>query len=141
MAIFDFAPAIERSRKVVSETTAKAVLRLVPELESGKKASNRGFVIAISSIFLLGLLSLLIINTALAQDAFKLQQLKQQATVLTDQREAILRQVAEKSSPENLAISAEKLGMIASTNTRFLDISNKSANQTPNKSAKAEVKP
>ena len=123
MAIFDFAPAIERSRKAVSETTAKAVLRLVPEMESGKQASDKGFVIAISSIFITGLLALLIINTALAQDAFKLQQLKQQATVLTDQREAILRQVAEKSSPENLAASATKLGMVASANPRFLDLS------------------
>ena len=123
MAIFDFAPAIERSRKAVSETTAKAVLRLVPEMESGKQAGDKGFVIAISSIFITGLLALLIINTALAQDAFKLQQLKQQATVLTDQREAILRQVAEKSSPENLAASATKLGMVASTNPRFLDLS------------------
>ena len=123
MAIFDFAPAIERSRKAVSETTAKAVLRLVPEMESGKQASDKGFVIAISSIFITGLLALLIINTALAQDAFKLQQLKQQATILADQREAILRQVAEKSSPENLAASAAKLGMVASTNPRFLDLS------------------
>ena len=123
MAIFDFAPAIERSRKAVSQTTAKAVLRLVPEMESGKQASDKGFVIAISSIFITGLLALLIINTALAQDAFKLQQLKQQATVLADQREAILRQVAEKSSPENLAASATKLGMVASTNPRFLDLS------------------
>jgi len=121
MAIFDFAPAIERSRKAVSQTTAKAVLRLVPEIESGKQASDKGFVI--SSIFISGLLALLIINTALAQDAFKLQELKQQAVVLADQREAILRQVAEKSSPENLAASAEKLGMIASINPRFLDLS------------------
>jgi cell division protein FtsL len=123
MAIFDFAPAIERSRKAVSQKTAKAVLRLVPEMESGKQTSDKGFVIAISSIFITGLLALLIINTALAQDAFKLQQLKQQATALTDQREAILRQVAEKASPENLAASAAKLGMVASTNPRFLDLS------------------
>jgi esterase/lipase superfamily enzyme len=123
MAIFDFAPAIERSRKAVSQTTAKAVLRLVPDIESGKQASDKGFVIAISSIFITGLLALLIINTALAQDAFKLQQLKQQATVLEDQREAILRQVAEKASPDNLAVSATKLGMVASTNPRFLDLS------------------
>jgi esterase/lipase superfamily enzyme len=123
MAIFDFAPAIERSRKAVSQKTAKAVLRLVPEMESGKQTSDKGFVIAISSIFITGLLALLIINTALAQDAFKLQQLKQQATVLADQREAILRQVAEKASPENLAASAAKLGMVASTNPRFLDLS------------------
>ena len=123
MAIFDFAPAIERSRKAVSQTTAKAVLRLVPDIESGKQANDKGFVIAISSIFITGLLALLIINTALAQDAFKLQQLKEQATVLADQREAILRQVAERASPDNLAVSAAKLGMIASSNPRFLDLS------------------
>jgi hypothetical protein len=76
-------------------------------------------VIAISSIFITGLLALLIINTALAQDAFKLQQLKQQATVLEDQREAILRQVAEKASPDHLAVSAAKLGMVASTNPKI----------------------
>jgi len=123
MAIFDFAPAIERSRRAVSETTTKAVLRLVPEFESSKKAGDKAFITAISSIFIIGLLSLLIINTALAQDAFRLQQLKQQATVLADQREAILRQVAEKSSPENLADSAANLGMIPSNNPRFLDLS------------------
>lgn len=123
MAIFDFAPAIERSRKAVSDTTTKAVLRLVPELESGKKAGDKAFITAVSAIFIVGLIALLIINTALAQDAFKLQQLKQEATVLADQREAILRQVAEKSSPENLAESASKLGMVASTNPRFLDLS------------------
>ena len=123
MALSDFAPAIERSRRAVSETTTKAVLRLVPEIESGRKAGDKAFITAISSIFIMGLLSLLIINTALTQDAFKLQQLKQQATVLTDQREAILRLVAEKSSPENLAESAAKLGMIPSNNPRFLDLS------------------
>jgi cell division protein FtsL len=127
MAIFDFAPAIERSRRAVSETTTKAVLRLVPELESGKKAGDKAFVTAIGSIFIIGLLSLLIINTALAQDAFKLQELKQQATVLKDQREAILRQVAEKSSPENLADGAAKLGMVPSNNPRFLDLSDRQA--------------
>lgn len=123
MAIFDFAPAIERSRKAVTDTTTRAVLRLVPELESGKKSSNKAFITAVSAIFIVGLIALLIINTALTQDAFKLQQLKQQATALADQREAILRQVAEKSSPENLAESAYKLGMVSSTNPRFLDLS------------------
>lgn len=123
MAIFDFAPAIERSRKAVSETTAKAVLRLVPDIENGKKAGNTSFIVVVSSIFIAGLLSLLIINTALAQDAFKLQELKRQATVLADQREAILRQVAEKSSPDKLAQSAANLGMVASVNPRFLDLS------------------
>jgi cell division protein FtsL len=122
MAIFDFAPAIERSRKAVTTGTTKAVLRLVPELQNGKKANDKSFIIITSSVFIAGLFSLLLINTALTQDAFKLQQLKAQATTLADQREAILKEVSEKSSPAKLAENAMKLGMIVNTNPRFLDL-------------------
>jgi len=123
MAIFELAPAIEISRKIVLEKTNKVVLRLVPEIKSGEVAAQRNFAIFIAAIFTAGLLTLLVVNTALAKDAFLLKQLKQEAQSLTDQREAILRQVAQKSSPEKLAEQASKLGMIASTNPKFLDMS------------------
>ena len=123
MAIFELAPAIEISRKIVLEKTNKVVLRLVPEIKSGEVAAQRTFAIFIATIFTAGLLTLLVVNTALAKDAFLLKQLKQEAQSLTDQREAILRQVAQKSSHEKLAEQASKLGMIASTNPKFLDMS------------------
>lgn len=123
MAIFELAPAIEISRKIVLEQTNKVVLRLVPEIKPGEVAAQRTFAIFIATIFTAGLLTLLVVNTALAKDAFLLKQLKQEAQLLTDQREAILRQVAQKSSPEKLAEQASKLGMIASTNPKFLDMS------------------
>ena len=123
MAIFELAPAIEISRKIVLEKTNKVVLRLVPEIKSGEVAAQRTFAIFIATIFTAGLLTLLVVNTALAKDAFLLKQLKQEAQSLTDQRESILRQVAQKSSPEKLAEQASKLGMIASTNPKFLDMS------------------
>ena len=123
MAIFELAPAIEISRKIVLEKTNKVVLRLVPEIKPGELAAQRTFAIYIATIFTAGLLTLLVVNTALAKDAFLLKQLKQEAQSLTDQREAILRQVAQKSSPEKLAEQASKLGMIASTNPKFLDMS------------------
>ena len=123
MAIFELAPAIEISRKIVLEKTNKVVLRLVPEIKSGEVAAQRTFAIFIATIFTAGLLTLLVVNTALAKDAFLLKQLKQEAQSLTDQREAILRQVAQKSSPEKLAEQASKLGMIASSNPKFLDMS------------------
>ena len=123
MAIFELAPAIEISRKIVLEKTNKVVLHLVPEIKSGEVAAQRTFAIFIATIFTAGLLTLLVVNTALAKDAFLLKQLKQEAQSLTDQREAILRQVAQKSSPEKLAEQASKLGMIASTIPKFLDMS------------------
>jgi hypothetical protein len=123
MAIFELAPALKISRKIVREQANKAVLRLVPDIKQGAVAADRTFGIFLGAIFTTGLLALLVINTALAQDAFILKDLKQQAQVLTDQREAILREVARKSSPDQLSQSAAQLGMVASTNPRFLDMS------------------
>jgi hypothetical protein len=123
MAIFELTPALKISRKIVREQANKAVLRLVPDIKQGAVAADRTFGIFLGAIFTAGLLALLVINTALAQDAFILKDLKQQAQVLTDQREAILREVARKSSPDQLSQSAAQLGMVASTNPRFLDMS------------------
>ena len=123
MAIFELAPALKISRKIVREQANKAVLRLVPDIKQGAVAADRTFGIFLGAIFTAGLLALLVINTALAQDAFILKDLKQQAQVLTDQREAILREVARKSSPDQLSQSAAQLCMVASTNPRFLDMS------------------
>jgi hypothetical protein len=97
MAIFELAPAIKVTSKIVKAKTDKAVLRLAPEIKIGQVASDRTFVIFLATVFTAGLLSLLVINTALARDAFVLAELKQQAQLLTDQREAILQVVAAKS--------------------------------------------
>lgn len=123
MAIFELVPAIQISRKIVRAQTNKAALRLVPELKNGEIAGERTFVVFLATIFTAGLLSLLVINTALAKDAFLLAQLKQEGQLLTDQREAILQDVAAKSSPDRLAERASNLGMVASNNPRFLDMS------------------
>jgi hypothetical protein len=123
VAIFELAPAIRISTKIVKAQTNKAVLRLVPEIKNGEVATDRTFVVFLATIFTAGLLSLLVINTALARDAFVLAELKQQAQLLTDQREAILQEVAVKSSPDKLAQSAHELGMVASSDPGFLDMS------------------
>ena len=123
MAIFDLAPAIKNSRQIVRAQTNKAVLRLVPEAKTGQVAGDKTFATFLLAIFVASLISLLVINTALARDAFLLGQLKQEAQLLTDKREAILRDVAAESSPDKLAERAAQLGMVASTNPRFLDMS------------------
>ena len=123
MAIFDLAPAIKISRKIVREKTNQVVLRLVPDTKVGQVAADRTFGLFLVGIFTIGLLALLVINTALAEDAFVLQDLKQQAQILTDEREAILRELAAQSSPDKLAQSAIDLGMIASNKIHFLDLS------------------
>ena len=123
MAIFELAPALKISRKVVKEQTNRVVLKLVPEVKSGQVVADRTFAMILATIFTLGLFALLVINTALAQDAFKLSELKVQAQILKDEREAILKEVAKKSSPDQLAESASNLGMIAAKRPYFLDMS------------------
>lgn len=125
MATFFLSPAIVRSRDLVISHSTRAVLQLVPELrkEEGEKIHTRAFLFVLSGIFGIGLLSLLLINTLLTQDAFVLQRLKHQVNSVNDQRDAVLRQVALQSSPENLSASASKMGMVAAQNPQFIDIS------------------
>ena len=68
MAIFDLAPAIEISRKIVREKTNQVVLRLVPDTKTGQVAADRTFGLFLVGIFTIGLLALLVINTARAED-------------------------------------------------------------------------
>ena len=65
---------------------------------------------------------LLFINTLLAQDAFELSHLKLEAKMVSDQKEAIAREIDRKSSPEALAHAATVLGMKQSDTPIFLNL-------------------
>ncbi|MFM1788832.1 MAG: hypothetical protein RLZZ12_181 [Actinomycetota bacterium] len=125
MALSALAPAVAKSRKVVVDKSAKAVLRLVPDLKPtpGEQASDRLFYGLIGVILSLGLLGLLGINILLGNDAVKIRELKLEAIAINEQREAALREVARISTPDNLAARATSLGMVPSTTPRFIDLS------------------
>jgi hypothetical protein len=65
---------------------------------------------------------LLVVNILLAQDAFTLSELKAEAKLVADQREAINRQIDLESSPESLAKKATELGMRPSESPVFLNL-------------------
>ncbi len=125
MALSALAPAVAKSRKAVVDRSARAVLRLVPELRPvpGEQASDRLFYGLIGFILALGLLGLLGINILLGNDAVRIKELKLEAISINEAREDALRDVARISTPENLAIEAVRLGMVPSTTPRFLDLS------------------
>lgn len=125
MAIFQLSPEDEITRA----PRFKVIKNL--ELFNGERADRRSFTIVLIAIFLIGLVGLLVINTLLTQDAFVLQRLKHQTNIVNDQRDAIVQQVAQQSSPDRLAAAATKLGMVPATNSQFLDIS-----QVPNEPVK-----
>jgi hypothetical protein len=124
MALFN--PAATQSvhlpRQKFAEKSAEVFLKLVPKLSEGAQATHRFFAIFLSAIAGIGLLILLAVHILLAQDAFTLAELKAEAKVVADQREAINRQIESVSSPAALAAQAEALGMRASESPVFLNL-------------------
>jgi hypothetical protein len=68
------------------------------------------------------LVSLLIISTTLAQGSFRITNLQQQNTNLARQEQLLTEQVAQASSPAEIAQEAEQLGMRQDPNLRFIDL-------------------
>jgi hypothetical protein len=122
MAITALAPAISRSKQRVIERSSEVALRLVPKIDIDKRADQKVFILFLTGIGALGLVSLLFVNTLLAQDAFKLSKLQLEARLLTDQREAYIRQLDRISSPMALAAAATEMGMKPSTTPAFLNL-------------------
>jgi len=109
-------------RQKLAEKSAEVFLKLVPKLSEGAQATHRFFAIFLSAVAGIGLLVLLAVHILLAQDAFTLAELKAEAKVVADQREAINRQIESVSSPAALAAQAEALGMRASQSPVFLNL-------------------
>jgi hypothetical protein len=120
MAMTALAPAITRSKEILAEKSSQVVLKLVPDLSSGQQADRKYFAKFVTIVGVIGLLFLLLINTLLNQDAIALAELKHEAKLVSDEREAIARQIDALSSPEALAKAATDLGMKPSESPTFL---------------------
>ena len=116
------ASTVSRSREKLAQKSTKAALKLVPDISPSAQADRKFFAIFVSTVGAIGLLVLLTINTLLAQDAFELTNLKLEVKTVSDQREAIARQIDAQSSPEALARSAAALGMKPSESPVFLNL-------------------
>ena len=116
------ATTVTRSREKLAQKSTKVALKLVPDVSPSAQANRKFFAIFVSAVGATGLLLLLAINTLLAQDAFALTNLKLEVKMVSDQREAIARQIDAQSSPEALARSANALGMRPSESPVFLNL-------------------
>ena len=129
-------------RQKLAEKSAEVFLKLVPNVTEGAQATHRFFATFLSAVTGVGLLILLAVNILLAQDAFTLSELKAEAKVVADQREAINRQIDRASSPEALAKKATELGMRPSESPVFLNlapIADAATSQTTNEITNGDV--
>jgi cell division protein FtsL len=83
---------------------------------------HKSFFIICASIAITGLLSMFTLNIALTEGAFKVKTLKLQVIEINELRQAAVTEVSQISSPERLADSAHRLGMIPSTTPHFLSL-------------------
>ena len=113
------------ARDRVITQSSRALLKIVPETPQAVQETRRLFATFLSVIAAIGFLALLAVNILLAQDAFVLSELKSEAKMIADQREAISREMELYSSPQALANQAALLGMSPSENPTFLDVSPK----------------
>jgi len=114
--------SVPKAKKQVAERTAEIISGLFPEMSPGARATHKYFATFLTVVSAVGFLTLLGINTLLAQDAFTLSNLKIEAKAVADQRDAINRSIDSHAAPERLAAAAAALGMRPSETPVFLDL-------------------
>ena len=107
-------------------TPAKPLVRATSIGKVAGAARNRKHGVAIARTVIIGFVVIqvlkLILDIALSQSAYELRNLKLEKIELTTQSQIIGQQVDSLSSQQNLANSAQSLGMIANANPVFLRI-------------------
>ncbi|MFJ7207592.1 septum formation initiator family protein [Streptomyces sp. NPDC098789] len=84
------------------------------------KAGRTPFVLLVVVLLAGGLISLLLLNSALNQGSFQLSKLKKETTSLTDEQQALQRDVDAQSAPDALERRARELGLVPGGSPVFL---------------------
>ncbi|MEU9145324.1 hypothetical protein [Streptomyces sp. NPDC048349] len=78
------------------------------------------FVLLVVALLAGGLISLLLLNSALNEGSFQLSRLKKETTALTDEEQALQRDVDGYSAPDALQRRAQELGLVPGGSPVFI---------------------
>ncbi|WP_240110782.1 septum formation initiator family protein, partial [Streptomyces sp. MUM 203J] len=96
--------------------------RLAGLVPSGPSTAARTpFVLLVVLLLGGGLIGLLLLNTSLSQGSFRLSELRKKNTELTDEEQALQRDVDDRSAPDALERRARELGMVPGGAPAFLE--------------------
>ncbi|MFD5744227.1 hypothetical protein ACFXJM_22445 [Streptomyces massasporeus] len=96
--------------------------RLARLLPTGPgQAARTPFVLLVVLLLGGGLICLLVLNSALSEGAFKLDDLRSGTKNLTDEEQALQRDIDAYSAPDALQHRARELGMVPGGDPAFLD--------------------
>ncbi|GGS86340.1 septum formation initiator family protein [Streptomyces cinerochromogenes] len=106
------------SRKPELKGRAARLARLLPAGRA--RAARTPFVLLVVVLLGGGLIGLLVLNSALSEGSFELDDLQKQTKNLTDQEQALQRDIDAYSSPDALQRRARELGMVPGGDPAFL---------------------
>jgi hypothetical protein len=78
------------------------------------------FVALLLALVIAGVLGILVVNTKIAENAFRIERLKQNGAALDIQQQELQREIAQAEAPGNLTAAARKLGMVAGGNPAYI---------------------
>ncbi|WP_435854256.1 hypothetical protein [Streptomyces subrutilus] len=84
------------------------------------QAARMPFVLLVVALLGGGLISLLLLNSALNEGSFQLSRLKKETTALTDEEQALQRDVDGYSAPDALQRRAQELGLVPGGSPVFI---------------------
>ncbi|WP_329340155.1 septum formation initiator family protein [Streptomyces sp. NBC_00663] len=109
------------SRKPELRGRAARLARLLPSPSGSRQAARTPFVLLVVLLLGGGLIGLLVLNSALSEGSFKLDDLEKETKSLTDQQQALQRDIDAYSAPDALQRRARELGMVPGGDPAFLD--------------------
>lgn len=109
------------SRKPELRGRAARLARLFPGPASSGQAARTPFVLLVVLLLGGGLIGLLVLNSALSEGSFKLTDLQKDTKSLTDEQQALQRDIDAYSAPDALVRRARELGMVPGGDPAFLD--------------------
>lgn len=112
-------PARPASRGARSPAPAAPRLRVV-ETKDAAEHTGVGFVVLCVLLLVLGLLSLLLLNTNRAQESFAIDKLQSKSAALTDQQQQLSSEIDAQSAPQQLALRAQKMGLAPAARIRYV---------------------
>ncbi|MFI7411745.1 hypothetical protein ACIBU0_24065 [Streptomyces sp. NPDC049627] len=107
------------SRKPELKGRAARLARLIPAGRA--RAARTPFVLLVVLLLGGGLIGLLVLNSALSEGAFKLDDLRKDTKSLTDEEQSLQRDIDAYSAPDALQRRARELGMVPGGDPAFLD--------------------
>ncbi|MEU0741812.1 hypothetical protein [Streptomyces sp. NPDC006134] len=106
-------------KKTELKGRAARLARLLPP--SGGQAARAPFVLLVVVLLGGGLIGLLVLNSALSEGSFQLDDLKEETKSLTDEEQSLQRDIDAYSAPQALLRRARELGMVPGGDPAFLE--------------------